>query len=509
MKKLNKVFRTAEISFIDKYTIEHEPISSLDLMERAARTWAGIFCEKFGKDHTIIVVAGNGNNGGDGYAIARLLQEKGRKVWVYRALTEGHMSPDCEANFRRWVDAGNEVRIMKDWKIGPDAVIIDALFGCGLNRKTEGEAAAVIARINAAACPVVAVDIPSGLMGEDNAGNDPAGIVHATYTFTFQFPKVAFFLAENAHYVGEWQVLDIGLNAQGIAERETPYFYITEKTVREILPRPEKFAHKGTNGRGLLIAGSYGMMGAAVLSARAAVHSGVGLLHCHVPAKGGDILQITVPEAILDLDESDCRFTAVTQVDRYDAIAVGPALGKEEEMAAGIYALLTKWRGLTILDADALNILSEHKEWLSLLHENCVLTPHVKEFERLAGKSENDFDRLNNLSTFASRYQVYLVLKGAYSVVATPDGRLFFNMSGNPGMAKGGAGDVLTGILLALAANRMKLPDLLIAGVFAHGLSGDLVAEEQGYRGVCAGRIAEGVGKAWKRLEGWDKENRE
>lgn len=502
MEKLNKVFRTTDISFIDKYTIEHEPVSSLELMERAARAWTETFCEKFREDRNIHVVAGNGNNGGDGYAIARLLMSKGRKVCVYRAITDGSMSPDCEANYKLWKASGNQVKKMEEWYTDSHSVIIDAFLGSGLNRKVEGEAARVIGRINAAGCPVVAVDIPSGLMGEDNTGIEPERIVHATYTFTFQFPKIAFFLAENADYVGEWQVLDIGLDSRGIAERKTSYYYVTEETVRKLLPKPGKFAHKGINGRGLLIAGSYGMMGAAVLSARAAVCSGVGLLYCHTPVKGGDILQITVPEAILDWDDSDYKFTGANHLERYDAVAVGPALGKEEETARGIRELLTQWRSLTILDADALNILSEHKDWLSLLHEKCILTPHVKEFERLAGKSKNDFDRLNKLSTFASHYRVHIVLKGANSVIATPDGCLFFNMSGNPGMAKGGAGDVLTGVLLALAANRMVLPDLLIAGVFAHGLSGDLVAEEQGYRGVCAGRIADGMGKAWKRLEG-------
>ena len=208
-----------------------------------------------------------------------------------------------------------------------------------------------------------------------------------------------------------------------------------------------------------------------------------------------------MPEAIPDPDESAERFSAVCKLRDYDAIAVGPAIGQGPDTVGGLEKLLRTWRGTTILDADALNIIAEHRELLDLLHEGCILTPHMKEFERLAGKSVNDFERLNKLSIFANQYRVHIVLKGAHSVIATPDRRLFFNMSGNPGMAKGGAGDVLTGVLLALAANKLNLLDLLRIGVFAHGLAGDCVAEKEGRRGCCAGMIAERMGEAWKRLE--------
>lgn len=504
MKKLNKIFRTDQISAIDRYTIENEPISSLGLMERAAGVWTDFFLKFSGKYLKIVVVAGSGNNGGDGFVIARLLKGMGKNVVVFHLLMDGQRSPDCEANYKRWLQVGGglkEVTRPEECEFEDGTVIVDAIFGSGLNRPVAGLATEVIRRINNSSCKVVAVDIPSGLMGEDNMENDPQSIVRADYTFTFQFPKLAFMLPENAGYLGKWYVLDIGLHPVALAATPASWYYTTEEVVREILPVPEKYAHKGCNGKGLLIAGHDGMMGATVLAAKAALRSGIGLLYCHVPARAGDILQITVPEAILEKDKSGVSFSEVKNPLKYDAIAVGPALGQGPEALGGLRLLLQAWKGFTILDADALNLLSEHQELLKLLHEGCILTPHMKEFERLAGKSKNDFDRLNKLSNFANQYQVYIVLKGAHTVIATPEGELHFNMSGNPGMAKGGTGDVLTGILLALAANRMDILDIVRIGVYAHGLAADLLAEEQGFRGISSGMIAEGMGLAWCRLE--------
>lgn len=502
MGTFNKIFKTAEIHAIDQYTIEHEPVSALDLMERAGSAWTEFFLKKSRENAEVRVLAGNGNNGGDGYVIARLLKGVRRKVVVFRLA--GEMSEDCRINYGRWIDTGGEVceiTAASDFVAGKDTVIIDALFGSGLNRPVGGLAKEVIGKVNSSGCKIFAVDIPSGLMGEDNSGNDPEAIVRAHYTFTFQFPKLAFMLPENACYVGDWQVVDIGLHPEILARTPADWFYTTATEVRKILPGVGKSDHKGTNGKGLLVAGAYGMMGAAVLAAKAAVRSGVGVLHTHVPSKGGVSLQTAVPESILDIDYAEECFSGITGVKKYDAVAVGPAIGQRPETVEALKKLLQTWRGITIIDADALNILAAHREMLGLLHDKCLLTPHIKEFERLAGKSANDFDRLNKLSTFVSQYQVYVILKGAYSVVATPQGQFYFNMSGNPGMAKGGAGDVLTGVLLGLAANGLEVRDIARIGVYAHGLCGDLLVGEYGHRGISAGMLAEGMGKAWKELE--------
>lgn len=502
MKKLNKIYSTKQIKVIDKYVTDYEKISLWHLMERAAAAWVDFFEETVEGEARVAVVCGDGNNGGDGYAIARMLLENGWEVEAVTVPSEHARSGDCEKNrelFRKVGGSVVEVKRPEKWEPGEGTVIVDALFGAGLNRSLTGKAAEMVRRMNGLPNRVYAVDVPSGLMGEDNGGNDRTAIVRADWTFTFQFPKVAFLLPENAEFVGEWRVVDIGAEADGV---ETQWYGVTEEAVRESLPCPGVFAHKGTNGRGLLVAGSRGMMGAAVLAAKGALHSGVGVLHCHVPECGGDVMQVAVPEAVLDLDAEKDWFSGIGGLERYDAVAVGPGIDRREETAVALKRLLTEWKGRLILDADALNILAEHPEWLEHLHERCLLTPHVKEFERLVGKCANDFDRLNKLLTFAARYRVHVVLKGAYSAVATPDGRLYFNMSGNPGMAKGGSGDVLTGVLLALAANGLEMEDVACIGVFAHGMAGDLLREEHGMRGMTAGLLAEGMGKVWSKLEG-------
>lgn len=504
MEKLNKVFKTSEIVKIDRYTIENEPVSSLELMERASAHWVDFFLRTVKDFQQVVVLAGSGNNGGDGYAIARMLKEKGWEVMVYRLHESSSMSEDCEINYQRFCALKgivNEIECLSEFVIPKAAIVIDALFGSGLNRPVTGMAAGLIRKVNGAGVKVFAVDIPSGLMGEDNSNNIRENIIRADYTFTFQFPKLAFMLAENQDYTGDWSVLDIGLHPDIIDVLDTPYYYLTGKIIADLLPPVKKFAHKGTNGRGLLIAGHEGMMGAAILAAKSALRSGVGLLHCHVPAGMEKMMHIAVPEALISSDESVCCFSVLPDIEKYDAIAVGPGIGQEQLTVKALTDLLKRWKGMLILDADALNIIAEHKELLEYLHNRCILTPHMKEFERLAGKSANDFERLNKLSIFASRFHIHIVLKGAYSVIATPDGKLIFNTSGNPGMAKGGAGDVLTGVLLALAANRLNVTDLICIGVFAHGLAGDLMAERYGKRGICAGMIAEGMGEAWKKLE--------
>lgn len=494
MEVLNKIFRTSEIAGIDKYTIEHEPISSLELMERASRIFVENLLKRFKSYRKFAIVAGWGNNGGDGYAVARLLSADGMEVTVYRVMEEMQQSVDCERNCRCWSGVLQEVRGAADFEPEEDVLVIDALFGAGLNRPVKGIAAAVIRKINSLPNRVVAIDVPSGLMGEEPSGGDGGAVVRADYTFTFQFPKLAFMLPESYPFVGEWEVLDIGLHRGFMAEKPTSWHYLTEAGVAALLPRRNKFAHKGTNGHGLLYAGSDGMRGAAILAAKAAVRSGIGLLSLYEPGEGAAVLQQSVPEALLLLQE-------VKSWDVYSAVAAGCGIGKGEVAVRRLQMLLKNRKGKIVLDADALNILSEHPELFGLLPEGCILTPHPKEFERLAGKSVNDFERLNKMSNFANRYKIYIVLKGAHSIIAAPDGMFYFNMSGNPGMAKGGAGDVLTGVLLALLANGVEPLEAALIGVFAHGLSGDIAAAENGERGVCAGIIAEGMGKAWRRLE--------
>lgn len=498
-----KIFKASEVSELDKYTIDYESITSLDLMERAACALTEKLLIFFSRDHIFNILAGCGNNAGDGYAVARLLNEMEMTVKVFDLCPEKQLSPDCAVNRELFIQDGGtciEVEKVEDFVPDEGCVIIDAIFGAGLNRPVTGFLGDIIRKVNALPHRVVAIDIPSGLFGEDNGKNDGA-IVKADYTFTFQFPKLAFMFPENGKYVGRVEVLDIRLHPGILRERESPWYYLTGEAVASRLLVPDKFSHKGTLGNTLLIAGSPEMPGAAVLAARGAIRSGTGLLTVHVPSSLKQMIHVAVPEALVEVDRSDYSFSGVDDLRGVQAVGVGPGLGMAPAAREGVRQLLKEWKGKMVLDADALNLIAADADLLDLVPRGAILTPHPREFERLAGKSENDFDRLNKLSTFASLHQVYVVLKGACTVIASPEGNCYFNTTGNPGMAKGGAGDVLTGIIAALLASGHEPLDAAVIGVYAHGKAGDLAAEEQGMRGVRAGDIADKLGLVWKMME--------
>ena len=507
MNIFNKIYKAADVRLLDEYTIDSERISSLDLMERAASEVVKRVVKKNPNDRVFNILAGCGNNGGDGFAVARLLREAGFQVTVY-AIQMGRMTPDCAVNRSRYLRVGGvcvDVFPEQDFVLAQNGILMDALLGVGLNRPVKGWLATVIARMNEFPGKKIAIDVPSGLMGEDNTGNDGA-IFEADYTFTFQFPKLAFLLAGNSKYVGEFEVLDIGLHPEALRKVASNWYYLTEEAVAHVLPRLEKFAHKGDLGHALLVAGSQSMVGAAILAGGGAVRSGTGLLTLHVPRALKETMHLAVPEALVEVDRDESCFTGGECLDKYRAIGIGPGLGMDEKSRAGLFNLLTNCKGAMVLDADALNILAANPEWLSLLPTGAVLTPHPKEFERLVGKSQNDFDRLNKLSTFAGLYRVCVLLKGAHTVIATPTGDCYFNMTGNPGMAKGGSGDVLTGVITALLANGLEATEAALVGVYVHGMAGDLAEARFGQRGMRSGDLVDFLGQAWRRLENIKKD---
>lgn len=503
MMKFIKIFKTTDVRELDKYTIENECITSIDLMKKASSAFVQKLLNFFPNGGTFNVLAGSGNNGGDGYAVALLLQQMGMKVTVYGIHEDEGLSPDCAVYRKRYTRMKGrcvDVKCLEDFQVREHGVFIDAMLGAGLNRPVTGLLAEVIHRVNDCSDPVVAIDIPSGLMGEDNGKNDGA-IIRADYTFTFQFPKLAFMFPENAAYVGHWEVLDIGLHPVILQEYPADCYYLTEESVASCLLMPEKFSHKGSLGHTLLVAGSYSMSGAAVLSAKGALHSGTGLLTMHVPRKLKEMMALSVPEVLINEDSDDFCFSEISDLSRFQAIGVGSGMGTSTVTLEGMRRLLTAWDGKMVLDADALNLMAAHPDLLKLLPSGAILTPHPKEFERLAGKSANDFDRLNKLSKFARLYNVYVVLKGAHTTIATPEGACFFNSTGNPGMSKGGAGDVLMGIIAALLASGHTPLHAAIVGVYVHGLAGDFAMNELGMRGMSAGDIVDKLGVAWKKME--------
>ena len=502
-----KIFPTIQLKELDAYTIENEPVSSIDLMERASRALARAMSERWSAETPFTVFAGPGNNGGDALAVSRLLAERGCRVEVYLFNTKGTLSPDCETNKERLAGvAGIDFHEITTQFVPPvltaEHVVVDGLFGSGLNKPLSGGFAAVVKYINTSPATVVAIDVPSGLMGEDNTYNIQANIIRADLTLSLQLPKLAFLFAENAPFVGEWQLLDIGLSEEAIEEKETDFALTEHEDVASMLKPRGKFAHKGNFGRALLIAGSQGMAGASVLAARACLRSGVGLLTVHIPFCNNFIVQTSVPEAMTEIDINDVRFSCATDTDDYQAVGIGPGLGKAGDTEAALLEQIESCQTPMVVDADALNLLGEHRSYIGRLPKGSILTPHPKELERLVGKCQNSYERLTKARELARSAGVHILLKGAYSVIIAPSGKCWFNPTGNPGMATGGSGDVLTGVVLALLAQGYDAETAARMAAYVHGLAGDIACKKHGVMGMTAGDIVTCLPPAWRMLEG-------
>lgn len=499
-----KFFNTPIIKAIDAYTIENEPVASIDLMERAARALADAILERYA-GRSFAVFAGPGNNGGDGLAVARMLHDAGCGVSVWLINPKGKLSPDCAVNLERLQGTGVPVVQVADSfsmpTINSDSIIIDALFGSGLDRPVvAGVFADVIRGIDACTNDVVAVDMPSGLLGGENEPSLQL-IVFATLTLTLQFPKLSQLFAENEMFVGGVQILDIGLSQRAIDETPSPFFYTCKDEILPLVRPRAKHAHKGNFGRALLVAGSKGMAGASVLAARAALRCGVGLLTVHVPAANNAIVQIAVPEAMTSIDSNGCCFSDNIDTERYTAVAVGPGLGQSKESEAALLHLIDNCKAPMVLDADALNILARNPAYMQRLPQGSIITPHVGEFARLFGATESSYVRLQAAQAYSMTFGVTIVLKGAHTVVVTQLGTMHFNSTGNPGMATAGCGDVLTGCILSLLARGLTAPDAARLAVYIHGLAGDIAAGDKGEVALVAGDIVDSLPRAWRSLE--------
>ncbi len=500
-----KIFPLEKVREADAYTIEHEPIPSIDLMERAASTCFKWFVKKLSGDQKVMVFCGPGNNGGDGLAVARMLGKKGFQVEVIIVKFTDKFSEDFGINYNRLKEMP-EITLLELGKedklpgITSDDVVIDALFGSGLSRPVKGFPADVIRHINKSTALVVAIDIPSGLFSDEHVDESEGAIIKADFTLSLQFPKLAFMFPQNAQFVGEWLVRSIGLDQGFIRAADVKNYYVEKNDCSEIHKPRSKFSHKGDYGHALLIAGGYGKMGASVLAARACISSGAGLVHAHTPKKGYGIIQTAVPEAMVSIDSHDEYFSEVPDLALYNAIAAGPGIGMHKQTQNALKLLIQNASVPLLLDADAINILGENKTWIPFIPKLSIFTPHPKEFQRLVGGWKNDFDRLRKQREFSMKNTAYIVLKGAHTSICCPDGSCYFNSTGNPGMASGGSGDILTGIILGLLAQRYHPKHACILGVYIHGLAGDLAARDLGYEAVTATTITERIGKAFRKL---------
>lgn len=501
-----KVLTAGQCKALDRYTIEHEPIDSLDLMERASAAIAREISIRWDSSHPLIIFAGPGNNGGDALAVARLLGQEGYRSQVFLFNVTGKLSPDCLANKERLADCPNvnltEVTSQFSFPlIHSENILIDGLFGTGLNKPLNGGFASVTQQINASGAPVVSIDIPSGLMCEDNTYNYMSHVVKASLTLTLQVLKPAFLFAENQRYLGEIKILDIGLIEKGLNPEDT-YIHITEheEIRRMILPR-DPFAHKGMMGHGLLVSGQYGMAGAAILAARACLRSGAGKLTVHTPRLNLPILQAAVPEAIVHTDPDSEIITQATDLRPYRAIAIGPGLGTDEETADAFHEYLMQIQCPLILDADALNLLGLYREWIQDIPAGSILTPHPKELEQLTGQCTNGYERMEKAREMATLFQLYVIVKGRNTLICMPNGHIVCNPTGNAGMATAGSGDVLTGILLGLLTRGYTPEQAAQFGVYLHGLAGDIAAGHIGEESMMAGDIIDAIPLAFKNIQ--------
>jgi ADP-dependent NAD(P)H-hydrate dehydratase / NAD(P)H-hydrate epimerase len=500
-----ELYNAAQIKKWDSYTIENEPISSIDLMERAAaKCVEWIFANGF-NHRSFKIFCGKGNNGGDGLAIARMLFTKDVVVEVC-ILEFGKLgSDDFQANLQRLHELPIPIHFLQSAEQLPilkDEVVIDALYGSGLNKPLDGLSAALVNHINKNAVDVIAIDVPSGMFLDASSKDNI--VISATHTLTFQTTKLAFLVAENSTHVGQLHILDIALDKGFLKQEPASKFTLDEIFIKSIYKSRKKksFSHKGSFGHALIIAGSYGKIGAAVLAAKACLKTGAGLLTCYIPDCGYNIMQTALPEAMIITDDHEKILANLpSHIENYSAIGIGPGLGTAVETQKLFSFLVRRSDKPVVIDADGLNCLSLDVSLLSQLQPNTILTPHPKEFDRLFGEHNSDFDRITTAETKSKELHTIIVLKGHHTLITTPGGISFFNTTGNAGLAKGGSGDVLTGIITALLSQGYEPAHAAILGVYLHGLAADIAAKEIALESMMPSDVIDHLSKAYKRLD--------
>jgi hydroxyethylthiazole kinase-like uncharacterized protein yjeF len=498
-----KVLNREQIREADAYTIENEPIKSIDLMERASERFTKMFRSLFKNNKAVYVFCGVGNNGGDGLVVSRLLAQKKYLVTTVVVHYSEKQSKDFTLNYDRLKSVENieilNISSEKDFpEIKENAVVIDALWGTGLTRPIGGFAREIIMKINKANAARVALDIPSGMFCDEK--NEDDAIVKADYTFSFQCPKYSFFMPENYQYVGEWKVIDIGLDQSFIESLNVKENYFRIPEAKNIKKVRSKFDHKGNFGHALIIAGSKGKIGAAVLGAKACLKTGAGLVSAYVPECGYSIMQSSIPEVMVLTDVNQEIISNSPELNAYNTIGIGPGLGMHPKTQKAFEEIITGFKFPVVVDADGINIISQNKELLEKLPEESILTPHIGEFDRLVGKSSDHYHRLSKARKLAKEFRINIVLKGAFTAVCLSDGNLFFNSTGNPGMATAGSGDVLTGVITSLLAQGYQPMKAALLGVFIHGMAGDKALKDNTYETLIASDIISCLNQVFKKL---------
>ncbi len=502
-----KVFTAEQIREIDRKTIENEGVSALQLIERVAEGVAVEVVSRLKANSRIAVFAGPGNNGADAIEAARMLYEQGYKPEVFLFNIGGNrLSADCAACRDRLLETvpdADFTEVVKQFNrphLDRNHIVVDGLFGTGLSEPLGGGFRELVKFIADSGATVISIDIPSGLFADWNPATVARNVMHATVTLGVQFPHPAFFIADNAPMVGEWKTIDIGLSQTEIRKTAAPFYMVERADVRRLLkPRPE-FCSKADFGSALFVAGSYGMMGAAIMAARGALRAGAGKVTVYSPRCGYEAVQTAVPEAMFAAANSDISINDIHMRQPYDAIGIGPGIGTSENTTNALEKFLSAYDKPLVIDADALNCIARRQTLLHHVPVLSILTPHAAEFDRIFGQQPNGEARLVKAIEMARYHNVLIVLKGRYTTIIRPDGLVYFNPTGGPGMATPGSGDVLTGVITALLAQGYRPEVAALAGVYIHGLAGQMATEAEGTYGVTAGDIAANIGRAIKSL---------
>lgn len=499
-----KVLTAEQIRSCDQFTISHEPISSIQLMERASQACADWISENCKNHRKVAVFCGNGNNGGDGFAIARMLYLKGFDVDVFVDNLTMKFSDNATINYKRLKAISGislkEFKEIDQYHFDSKLLIIDALFGIGLSRPLEGTYERVVNKINSKNNTKISIDLPSGLFA-DRISQANAVILKSDYTLSFQCWKKSFLHPETGRYAGKVIILDINLSREYILDTKTNNFVIDEEVVKDIFkPRPD-FSHKGTYGKAIIVGGSFGKIGAAVLSTRSALKTGAGLVFTLAPKCSYDILQVSCPEAMFI--EGGIEHIENFEIDHEMACGIGPGLGTHLETEKALLEFLKNYSKPLVLDADALNILSKDKMNLQLIPQKSIITPHPKEFARLFGSTADSFERLALAIKKAAEFGIYIVLKDHHTQVITPEGNVFYNVTGNSGLAKGGSGDILTGILTSFLAQGYSEEDSCILAVWLHGRAADSAAEKYSKEAMLPTDVVNEFGSVFNELNQW------
>lgn len=497
-----KIFSTKIIAQIDRYTIENEPITSINLMERAAQQLAKYIIDKFDKTKKFCIIAGIGNNGGDGLALARILFFNGYKVRVYLFGDLNKQSIDNKINWQKLLSRGTfakHITSHNQLEIFEDEIIIDALYGSGLNRPLEGEIEKIIKKINESNNFIISIDIPSGLMGEDNTNNNFNSIIRANLTLTLEMPKLSFFFQENYKYVGNFVIIPIFLHPLAKEKTNTEWYYLDMDEIKPLIKKRDKFVEKRALGHAIIIGGNEGKIGAILLATKSCIKCGAGLTSALLLSKQSHSLNSYLPEA---MTEQLSIIEEVKNFKKFTAIGIGPGLDTTNESLSILKFVLSSCKNLPlVIDADGLNLIAKNKELLNILPENTIITPHQREFDRLFGNHNNSYERFLTASKIAKSLKIIIVLKGAHTQIHLPDGRVYFNSTGNPGMATGGMGDVLTGIITSFLAQSYSPEDAAKYGVFIHGLAADLALSNQSYETLMPSDVIDNLPTAFKYVQ--------